>query len=114
MLCCADCGIQIRTRLQRLEQQEAKLCLPDITHKLQQQHEQLQTKLQQLTTTLADSKQANACMRARVDAAAADTKTQLQAATVSVPGVAQVLGLTFGVCLNLEGFCRLQLTSQQP
>jgi hypothetical protein len=94
-LCCAEpcslhgghavlavCYAQIRTRLQRLEQQEAKLCLPDITHKLQQQHEQLQTKLQQFTTTLTDSKQANACLRARVDAAAAETKTQLQAATV--------------------------------
>lgn len=74
---------QIRTRLQQLEQQEAKLRLPDIISNLMQQQEQLQSKLQQLTTTLTDSKQANTCMRARVQAAAADTKTQLQAVTVS-------------------------------
>jgi hypothetical protein len=76
-------AVQIKLRLQRLEEQEAKLCLPDITAKLQQQQEQLQGKLQQLTATLTDSKQANACMTARVEAAAAATKTQLQAATVS-------------------------------
>lgn len=59
------------------------MCLPDVTSKLQRQHEQLQGKLQQLTATLTESKQANACMGVRVDAATADTKTQLQAATVS-------------------------------
>lgn len=83
MSCAGLPVVQIRTRLQRLEEQEAKLCLPDITAKLQQQQEQLQGKLQQLTATLTDSKQANACMRARVEAVAAATKTQLQAATVS-------------------------------
>lgn len=75
--------VQIRTRLERLEQQESKLCLPGIISKLTHQHEQLQAKLQQLTATLTDNKQANACMRARVEAAAADTKAQLQTATVS-------------------------------
>jgi hypothetical protein len=78
--------VQIRTKQQQLEQQGSKLRLPEVTSKLQQQHDQLQAKLQQLTATLTDSKQANACMRARVDAAIADTKTQLQASTVSFTG----------------------------
>lgn len=75
--------MQIQTRLQRLQQQEAKLCLPDIISKLKRQQDQLQAKLQLLTASLTDSKQANACMRSRVESANADNKTQLLAATVS-------------------------------
>lgn len=77
-------AVQWTTKKQQLEQQEAKLRLPEVTSRLQQQLDQRQAKLAQLTATLTDSKQANACMRARVDAAAADTKAQLQASTVGV------------------------------
>jgi len=75
--------VQIQTRLQRLQQQGAKLCVPDIISKFKRQQDQLQAKLQLLTATLTDSKQANACMRSRVESANADNKTQLLAATVS-------------------------------
>lgn len=73
---------RVEARLQQLQQQEASAQLDQHISTLTQQHATLQAKLQQLTATLTASKQANACVQGRVDAAATATATAITFAQV--------------------------------
>lgn len=75
--------LQVQQRLELLRQQERKMGLGQHLDKLKQKQLMLHNEVQQLTTTLTSSKQANVLAHAQVTAAVGSTESELQAGQAS-------------------------------